>query len=185
MDAQTVFDPATEPVAAVLQAALALTDASFVVHRHGLLVEFKTDRLGQRLSLQRAGSHRGWQVGAFEDHHCHADLDAVRRMLFDAEPVPCQGGRLNYTVWFLGEGDCANPHRRDGLFSVTLNRPYHGDGQPRLHLIGAVFALYDRVRGWPRVEASRAFVDAGERLHLVRTMHAASGMRHSIQQLQD
>ena len=153
-----LFVPALDPVAAALHAALALPDASFVIHRHGLLVEFKTDRLGERLSLYAEGGHRSWQIGAFEDHHCHPDLSAVRRVLFDAEPVPCQGGRLNYTVWFLGAGDCGNPHRHDGLFSVTLNRPYHTDGRPRAHVIGAMFALYDRIGGWPLVEASSAFL---------------------------
>ncbi|HSV53063.1 MAG TPA: hypothetical protein VLJ57_13165 [Burkholderiaceae bacterium] len=147
-----------DTVAAALHAALMLPDASFVVFRRGFLVEFKTDRLTERLSLYGEGDHRSWQIGAFEDHHCHPDLSAVRQILFDAEPVSCQKGRINYTVWFLGSGDCGNPYRPDGLFSVTLNCPYDADGRPRRHIIDAVFALFERVRGWPRVEASPRFL---------------------------
>src|SRR2546427_10822099 len=144
---ESSIEASLDPAAAALEAALGLPDASFVIHRRGLLVEFKTDRLAERLSLYAEGGFRSWQVGAFEDHPCPPDLAAVRRVLFDAEPVPCQRGRINYAVWFLGEGDCGNPHRPDGLFSVTLNRPYHDDGRPRPHILAAVFALHDRMEG--------------------------------------
>jgi hypothetical protein len=156
-DSKISIEASRDHAAAALEAALGLPDASFVIHRRGLLVEFKTDRLAERVSLYSERGFRSWQVGAFEDHHCHPDLATVRRVLFDAEPVPCQRGRINYTIWFLGAGDCGNPHRPDGLFSVTLNRPYDDDGQPRPHILDAMFALRDRMEGWPLVETSPAF----------------------------
>ena len=152
------LDPVKEPAAAVLQATLSLPDASFVIFRHGILAEFRTDQLRTGLCLYTHGAHRGWQVGASNEHHFHPDLAGVRQVLFDAEPVPCQGGRLNYTVWFIGVGDCGNPHRPDGLFSVTLNRPYDATGQPRADILDAVYALYERIRPWPLVGASAPFL---------------------------
>lgn len=151
---------ATEHVEAVLTGALALEDASLVIFRRGLLVEFKTEGLAPGLSVSIEGPHRSWQIGPFEGHHCHLDLAGVRSVLFDAEPVPCQGGRINYTVWFLGEGDCGNPYRSDGLFSVTLNRPYAADGSPRAEVIAPVFDLYERHRHLESVAASESFVAA-------------------------
>jgi hypothetical protein len=156
-ESKTAIDASHDPAAAALEAALGLPDASFVIHRRGLLVEFKTDRLAERVSLYSEGRFRSWQVGAFEDHHCHPDLAAVRRVLFDAEPVPCQRGRINCTIWFLADGDCGNPHRPEGLFSVTLNRPYDDDGHPRANILDAMFALQKRMDGWPLVETSPAF----------------------------
>ncbi len=142
----------------VLGGALALRDASLVIFRRDLLVEFKTEALSPGLVATVEAGHRGWQVGPFDGHHCHLNLLAVRAVLFDAEPVSCQGGRINYTVWFLGAGDCGNPYRPDGLFSVTLNAPYDAAGEPRLDIIGAVVMLYRRVRHHPAVEASPGFV---------------------------
>lgn len=149
--------PLTE---AVLSGAIALKDASLVIFRRGLLVEFKTEGLAPGLTASIEGKYRSWQIGPFEGHHCHLDLAAVRSILFDAEPVSCQGGRINYTVWFLGEGDCGNPYRSNGLFSVTLNRPYAQDGSPRADVILPVFALYESHQGAAAVSASAGFLNA-------------------------
>jgi hypothetical protein len=150
----------TSLIEAVLAAAIALKDASLVIFRRGLLVEFKTEGLAPGLSVSMEGKHRSWQIGPFEGHHCHLDLAAVRTIVFDAEPVSCQGGRINYTVWFQGEGDCGNPYRSEGLFSVTLNRPYERDGSPRAEVIAPVFDLYERFRDEETVAASEAFLNA-------------------------
>jgi len=147
-------------VETLLRGALALRDASLVIFRRGLLVEFKTEALAPGLTASVEGGHRSWQIGPFEGHHCHLDLTAVRSMLFDAEPVSCQGGRINYTVWFLGADDCGNPYRSDGLFSVTLNRPYAPDGTPRPEIIGPVFALYDEHEHRAGVSATTGFLQA-------------------------
>lgn len=149
-----------EAVETVLSGAIALRDASLVIFRRDALIEFKTEHLEPGLTVSQEGGRRSWQIGPFEGHHCHLNLAAVRGILFDAEPVPCQGGRLNYTVWFLGADDCGNPHRPDGLFSVTLNAPYDAEGVPRTAIIGAVYALHDRCCGLPRVSASPAFQEA-------------------------
>lgn len=108
----------------VLADALALVDASLVIFLRSVLIELKTELLKPGLALAFEGNHRSWQLRPFEGHHCRLDLAAVERFWFDAEPVSCQGGRLNYTVWFLSADDCGNPYRPDGLFSVTLNAPY-------------------------------------------------------------
>jgi len=144
----------------VLAGAIALRDGSLVIFRRGLLVEFKTEGLAPGLASSVEGGHRSWQIGPFDGHHCHLDLAAVRSILFDAEPVSCQGGRINYTVWFLGDGDCGNPYRRDGLFSVTLNRPYERDGTPRLDVIAPVYALYRDHADKDGVAASPGFLEA-------------------------
>lgn len=150
----------SDVVARLLREALSLTDASLVIHRGGVLVEFKTDLLPGELSVWAEGRHRSWQIGEFEGHHCHFNLESINEVHFDAEPVPCQGGRINYTIWFLCERDCGNPHRPHGLFSVTLNHPYETDGTPRRRIIGQVAALFDRECQCPIVTASRAFTDA-------------------------
>lgn len=147
-------------IESVLSDALALKDASLVIFRRGLLVEFKTEGLAPGLASTMEGQHRSWQIGPFDGHHCHLDLGAVRSILFDAEPVSCQGGRINYTVWFLGDGDCGNPYRSNGLFSVTLNSPYAADGTPRTAVIQPVFALYDMHRSNAAVSASDGFLNA-------------------------
>ena len=147
----------------VLRGALALKDASLVIYRPGVLVEFKTEMLQPALAATLEGRHRGWQIGAFEGHHCHVDLASVSRVWFDAETVSCQGGRLNYTVWFLATGDCGNPYRPDGLFSITLNAPYEKDGSPRVEVIEAVYSLCDLHGDRAGVSASDAFVAARSR----------------------
>lgn len=145
----------------LLAAAIALKEASLVIFRQGVLVEFKTTRLASGVIESGDGAHRSWQVGSFHGHHCHLDLGAVRTILFDAEPVPCQGGRLNYTVWFLGEGDCGNPYRSNGLYSVTLNRPYRGDGSSRRAVIRPVYSLHQDFQHHAMVSASDEFIRAG------------------------
>ncbi len=144
----------------VLRDALTLRDASLVIFRRGLLVEFKTGLIAPGLSASVEAGHRSWQIGPFDGHHCHLDLDAVRAIEFDAELVECQGGRLNYTVWFIAEADCGNPHRPQGLFSVTLNAPYDPDGSPRLDIVDAMYALHARHRHRAGVRATAGFLDA-------------------------
>ena len=99
-----------------------------------------------------------WQIGAFDDHHCHLSLDTVVRVLFSAEPVSCQGGGINYTIWFLCPGASGNPYRRDGYFSVTLNRPYTGN-QPRQEVIGPVLDLYREFQDAAWVQAEPQFLE--------------------------
>jgi hypothetical protein len=140
----------------VLQQALALREASVVIFRDRALIEFKTDRLGGLHRYEEQG-HVSWQIGALDDHHCHLSLGAVVRVLFSAEPVSCQGGGLNYTVWFLSAGSSGNPYRRDGYFSVVLNRPYTGDAA-RHEVIDPVLALYRRFRHEPWVQADEPFL---------------------------
>jgi hypothetical protein len=140
----------------VLQQALALRDASLVIFRDRALIEFKTDRLGGLHRYEEQG-HVSWQIGALDDHHCHLSLGSVVRVLFSAEPVSCQGGGLNYTVWFLSAGSSGNPYRRDGYFSVVLNRPYTGDAA-RLEVIEPVLALYRRFQYEPWVQADENFL---------------------------
>lgn len=149
-----------DAVERVLSDALSLDDASLVIYRRGVLIEFKTAMLDPGLVRTQEGPYRGWQIGPFEGHHCHVDLTSVDRVLFDAEPVSCQGGRLNYSVWFLTAGDCGNPYRPEGLLSVTLNAPYGRDGAPRAGIIEAVYALHDRHAQVPGVFASDSFVAA-------------------------
>jgi hypothetical protein len=145
------------PILRVLDESLGLRAASLVVYRARTLIEFKTDRLYRRVSAYEEEGHRSWQIGAFHDHHCHLDLDAIAEVLFDAEPVSCQGGRLNWTVWFLGRADCGNPYRPQAVCSVTLNRPYTDDGERDGPVVSAVYALFDRVRHLPFVSASEGF----------------------------
>lgn len=149
-------------VEALLADAIALKDASLVIFRRGLLVEFKTEGLSPGLASSVEGGHRSWQIGPFEGHHCHLDLAAVREIEFHAEPVSCQGGRINYTVWFLSGGDCGNPFRPDGLFSVTLNRPYADDGSPRSEVIAPMYALFDAYASTPSIRATDGFLAASD-----------------------
>ena len=141
----------------VLADALSLRDASLVVFRRGVLVEFKTQMLEAKLSRCAEPGHRGWQIGPFDGHHCHLDLDSVIQVCFDAAPSPCQGGHLNYTIWFLAARDCGNPYRTDGYFSITLNAPYFENGDPRLDVIEEVHALYALHRHRPGVLANEGF----------------------------
>ncbi len=151
-----------ETVARLLREALSLRDASLVIHRHGVLIEFKTDLLLDKLSVWDQDGHRTWQIGAFDDHHCHLALEAINEVHLDAEPVSCQGGRINYTIWFLCDHDCGNPYRPRGLFSVTLNRPYEADGTLRKDIVAPLVALARRAHHCSVVTASRGFVEAIE-----------------------
>lgn len=139
----------------LLRDALALREASLVIFRDRTLVEFKTERLGGLYRYEEQG-HVSWQIGRFEDHHCHLSLGEVTRVLFSAEPVPCQGNRLNYTIWFLVPGACGNPYRPDGYFSITLNKPYRA-GVPRPDVIDPVLDLYRRYAAEPWVDADDRF----------------------------
>ncbi|MBE0592366.1 MAG: hypothetical protein IH616_08190 [Gemmatimonadales bacterium] len=151
--------PAGEPrIVPLLREALALGEASLVIFRDRTLVEFKTDRLGGLHRYEEQG-HVSWQIGEFDDHHCHLALGAVSRVLFSAEPVPCQGNRLNYTIWFLVPGACGNPYRPDGYFSITLNKPYRA-GVARPEVIEPVMALYRRHAREAWVEADARFLEA-------------------------
>lgn len=140
----------------LLQEALMLVDASLVIFRDRTLIEFKTERLDGLHRHEEAG-YVSWQIGAFNDHHCHLALDDVIEVEFSAEPVPCQGNRLNYTVWFLVEGPCGNPYRIGGLFSITLNQPYEAEN-PRLEVIQPVFDLYRRYSDQVWVRADETFL---------------------------
>jgi hypothetical protein len=147
-------------VEAILAGALTLKDASLVVFRRGVLIEFKTALLSSGLAATKERRYRGWQVGPIDGHHCHLDLASIASVWFDAEPVSCQGGRLTYTICFVIDGDCGNPYRPGGLFSITLNAPYAKNGATRTKLVEAVYALHDRHREAPFVFASEAFVAA-------------------------
>lgn len=150
--------PTTEPrVLDLLDDALTLPDAALVVFRDRLLVELQTERLDGVHRYVEEG-HVSWQVGATRDHHCHLALGAVTAVEFTAEPVPCQGGRPNYTLWFLVPGRCGNPHRVDGYFSIVLNRPYRG-GAERPEVIEPMLDLYRRYATLPWVTANDAFVE--------------------------
>lgn len=150
------------PCIPLLERALALRDASLVIYRERTLIEFKTEKLDGLHRYVEQG-HASWQIGAFDDHHCHLSLGAVSQVLFSAEPVSCQGGGINYTVWFLTTGPCGNPFRRNGYFSVVLNRPYRGNA-PRLEVIQPVFDLYREFQDEAWVTADTSFLEilAGE-----------------------
>ncbi|MEL6543081.1 MAG: hypothetical protein AAFQ82_00540 [Myxococcota bacterium] len=142
----------------LLEDAISLYDASLVIFRDRTLVEFKTDDLAGVFEYTEGG-HTSWQIGAFDAHHCHLALDAVTAVEFSAEPVPCQGNRLNYTIWFLVSGGCGNPFRSDGYFSVTLNRPYKGD-EPRWDVIRPLVDLNRKYRQHAWVRADDGFIRA-------------------------
>ncbi len=154
--------PATVPSGpafhSLVEEAIAIPEASLVIYRDRTLVEFKTDHLGG-LFEYREGDHISWQFGRFEGHHCHLSLNAVTGIEFSAEPVSCQKGRLNYTIWFLIAGGCGNPFRSDGYFSVTLNRPYKGD-HPRWEVICPLVNIYAKYRHQEWVRADNGFIAA-------------------------
>ena len=142
----------------LLNEALRLAEASLVIYRHQLLVEFQTDKLSDVQAYEEAG-YVSWQIGALSEHHCHLALTRVARCLFSAERVPCQQSRLNFTLWFLVDGDCGNPYRRDGYFSVVLNAPYEGT-RLRREIVDPMFDLYRRFRTEAWVGADAAFLEA-------------------------
>lgn len=61
-------------------------------------------------------------------------------------------------MWFLTGGPSGNPWRREGDFSVVLNRPYEGN-DPRTEAIAPVLAIYRRFGGKAWVEANEAFLE--------------------------
>ncbi len=144
----------------VLRGALAFRDASLVLYRHKMLVEFKTEKLGAGLSIYEEHGYKSYQIGDFDGHHCHVDVGACTSISFGAEPVSCQGGRLNYTVWFLVDEDCGNPYRPHAYFSVTLNRPYEADGTVRRDMLTQVFQLYRAFATERGVVAEPGFLEA-------------------------
>ncbi|WP_439586111.1 hypothetical protein [Hydrogenophaga sp.] len=146
-------DPIVLPL---LRAALALPDATLVIHRDQVLVEFQTERLDGVHRFEEHG-HVSWQIGAQHEHHCHLRLASVKDVQFSAQASPCQGGGLNYTLWFQTAESSGNPFRPRGYFSVTLNRPY-AHGQPRLEVIQPMLDLYRRFEGAPWVSADEAFL---------------------------
>lgn len=148
------------PCLPLLREALDLCESSFVIYRERTLVEFQVEKINGVHRYMEQG-HASWQIGGLKDHHCHLALGAVHRVLFSAEPVSCQGGGLNYTIWFLTSGPCGNPWRRDGYFSVVLNRPYTGN-VPRLEVIKPVLELYLRYCNEPWVNADERFISALE-----------------------
>jgi hypothetical protein len=156
-----VVEASDPPCAPLLDAALKLPDASLVIYRDRTLVEFKTEKLGGLFRYEEHG-HVSWQIGRAEDHHCHLSLSAVEKVLFSAEPVSCQGGGLNYTIWFTTPGPAGNPWRRDGYFSVTLNAPYRGT-VPRTEIIEPLLDVYRRFRAEPWVSADAKFMEVLER----------------------
>lgn len=143
---------------ALLEQALALREASLVIYRERTLVEFQTGKI-DGVHRHVEDGHVSWQIGGLRDHHCHLALGAVSRVLFSAEPVSCQGGRLNYTLWFLTDGPAGNPWRRDGYFSIVLNAPYRGTA-PRLDVIEPMLELYRRYAAEPWVAADGPFLTA-------------------------
>lgn len=148
------------PCLPLLREALSLSESSLVIYRERTLVEFQTEKI-DGVHRYEEQDHVSWQIGGLRDHHCHLALGAVHRVLFSAEPVPCQGGGLNYTIWFLTSGPCGNPWRRDGYFSVVLNRPYSGNA-PRLEVIKPMLDLYLWYCNEPWVRADERFIDALE-----------------------
>lgn len=140
----------------LLREALALRNASLLIFRDRALIEFGTERL-DGVSRYEEGGHVSWQIGGQHGHHCHLSLGVVTRVFFSAEAVSCHGGGLNYTVWFLSAGPCGNPYRRDGYFSIVLNRPYSGN-EPRLDVNEPVLALFRRFRHEVGVEADETFL---------------------------
>lgn len=147
-------------IAEIVQGALSVREASLVIYRHRTLIELKTEKLGRGLSLYEEDGHTSWQIGEFDDHHCHLDVGLCTEVVFSAEPVSCQGGRRNYTIWFQVDRDCGNPYRPTGYFSVTFNKPYTADGAPRRDLIDQMFDLYRRFAATPGVSADQGFLDA-------------------------
>lgn len=144
-------------VVRALEGALRLPETSLVIHRAGTLVELRTDQLAGHLVPPTHDPTGSWQIGPFDGDHCHLTLAAVEQVELDAEPVPCQGGRPNLTIWFLSDRDCGNPHRHRGYFSVTARRPYDEAGAPRPAVLAPFFLLADEIRGEPLVTVTPAF----------------------------
>jgi hypothetical protein len=142
----------------LLKDAVKLPGASLVIYRDRLLIEFQTELISGVYRFEEFG-HVSWQIGKTSEHHCHLSLTSVDRVLFSAEPTDCQGGALNYTIWFLTSGPSGNPWRRNGYFAIVLNRPYKGE-DPRMSVIQPLMDLYSAYRDRSWVNADAAFKDA-------------------------
>ena len=147
-----------EPLCApLLREAIELREASLVVFRHRLLVELKTDLLEGGVCAYEEDGYVSWQIGPLDGHHVHLSIEKVDGVEFVAEPTSCQGGKLNYTVWFQVAFDAGNPYRDGGYFSVTLNAPYDARGKTRWEVVDPVFELYRAFEGEPWVRADETF----------------------------
>ncbi len=140
-------EPTAEPlVLPLLKQALDLPEASLVILRERTLVELQTGQLEGVFKFVEQG-YVSWQIGGYKQSHCHMDLYAITGVQFVAEPTPCQGGRLNFTIWFLTGDRSGNPYKWDGYFSVVLNQPYDGRGEPRVEVIEPMLALFRSYHG--------------------------------------
>ena len=150
-------DSAADPlVLPLLKQAVNLPEASLVILRERTLVELQTGQLEGVFKFVEQG-HVSWQIGGYKQSHCHVDLYAITGVQFAAEPAPCQGGRLNFTVWFLTGDRSGNPYKWDGYFSVVLNQPYDGQGAPRAWVIEPMLALFRSHHGEAWVSADTRF----------------------------
>ena len=146
-------DPLILPL---LKQALDLPEASLVILRERTLVELQTGQLEGVFKFVEKGSV-SWQIGGYKQSHCHLDLYAITGVQFAAEPTPCQGGRLNFTIWFLTGDRCGNPYKWDGYFSVVLNQPYDGQGAPRAKVIEPMLALFRSHLGEAWISTDKRF----------------------------
>lgn len=142
----------------LLREALAIKEGSLVVYRYLTLIEFKTGLPEMKLSRYEEDGYVSWQIGAFEKHHLHVDLRKLTGAQFKAEETTCQGGRLNYTVWFVINEDVGNTYFQNGYFSITLNKPYDVDGSPRMDIVGQMFSLWKKYRSVDGISADEKFL---------------------------
>lgn len=150
-------DSAADPlVLPLLKQAVNLPEASLVILRERTLVELQTGQLEGVFKFVEQG-HVSWQIGGYKQSHCHMDLYAITGVQFAAEPAPCQGGRLNFTVWFLTGDRSGNPYKWDGYFSMVLNQPYDEQGAPRAWVIEPMLALFRSHHGEAWVSADKRF----------------------------
>jgi len=150
-------DPSTDPpMLPLLREAVDLPGASLVILRERTLIELQTEQLAGVSKFVEQG-YVSWQIGGFEQSHCHLDLYALTGARFTAEPTPCQGGRLNFTLWLLVAERSGNPYKADGYFSIVLNQPYDSGGRPRWEVIQPMVALYRAYRQEPWLDADDRF----------------------------
>lgn len=144
----------------LLREALLLKEGSLVIYRFLTLVEFKTGLPEMKLSRFEEDGYVSWQVGAFEKHHLHVDLRKITGVQFKAEETTCQGGKLNYTIWFLVSDDIGNKYFPNGYFSVTLNKPYDENGNPRMDIVGQVFSLWEKYKDFSGISGDEMFLNS-------------------------
>lgn len=143
----------------LLREALAIKEGSLVIYRFLTLVEFKTGLPEMKLSRFEEEGFISWQIGAFEKHHLHVDLRKITGVQFKAEETTCQGGKLNYTVWFLCNEDIGNKYFPNGYFSVTLNKPYDKNGNARMDIVGQVFSLWEKYKDFDGISGDEVFLN--------------------------